>query len=356
VIRRRGREAEPRHEALAGLLLQHLGSETAWLEAIDALYAGRDRLIASARERLSEDDLLRLLSVLVIYLGRLGFETPERKERLFEAAQAMDVHVLPVHYGSPVPDTRALPGRLWEAPRSFGGALDLDVERQLAFLRSVSTHAPELATLEAEGISWDNLTISRTDASLYYCIVRELRPRRVIEVGGGHSTRVAASAAVQNGVTELVCIDPDPAPGLRELPGLARLVERPVQEADPGLFGGLGAGDILFVDGTHVVRVGSDVNYLLLEVVPALASGVLVHLHDVFTPWEYPEWWVREHQVFWSEQYLLEAFLLFNREFEVLCMTNQLGKDRPEAVRDALALPAGVAPGGSSAWLRRMVA
>lgn len=343
------------HEVLVELLAERLGSEAGWLEAIDALYTGRDTLIASARARLTEDDLLRLLSVLVIYLGRLGFETPERKERLFDLAQAMDVHVLPVHFGSPVPDTRSLPSRLWEGPRGFGGALDLNVEGQLAFLRQVSGHAFELAELEAEGFSWDNPTISRADAALYYCTIRELRPRTVIEVGGGHSTWIAARAAARNGATEVVCIDPDPPEALRGLAGLARVVGRPVQEADPGLFAGLGAGDVLFLDGTHVARIGSDVNYLLLDVIPALEDGVLVHVHDVFTPWEYPEWWIRGRQAFWTEQYLLEAFLLFNREFEVLCMTNQLGREHPEAVREALALPHDAAPGGSSAWLRRRV-
>jgi hypothetical protein len=344
------------HEALLELLAERLGSEAGWLEAIDALYAGRERLIERAREHLSEEDLLRFLSVLVIYLGRLGFETPERKERLFDLAQAMDVHVLPVHFGSPVPDTRSLPKRLWEAPRGLGGALDLDVGGQLAFLRRVSRHAGELGELEAEGFSWDNPAISRTDAALYYCTIRELRPALVIEVGGGHSTRVAASAAARNGATELVCVEPYPAEELRELRGLDRLLEQPVQDTEPSLFASLRAGDILFVDGTHVAKIGSDVNHLLLEVIPGLERGVVVHVHDVFTPWEYPEWWIRERQAFWTEQYLLEAFLLFNREFEVLCMTNQLGREHPELVREALALPAEAAAGGSSAWLRRKAA
>ena len=185
-------------------------------------------------------------------------------------------------------------------------------------------------------------------------MIRELRPAQVVEVGGGYSTMLAARASVANGATDLVCIEPEPRPELRRgLAGLSALIEKPVQEANLSLFEKLGSGDILFIDGTHVSRVASDVNYLFLEIVPRLARGVVLHVHDVFTPWEYPEHWIREQQIFWNEQYLLEAFLLFNREFEPLCFMNFLGRMAPEAFRDALGLSPGAPAGGSSAWLRR---
>lgn len=350
------------HQALAKLLTGQLESEASWKQAIDALFVGHPDLIARAEEHLEEEDILRLLSALVIYVGQIGFRTPARKARLFDLAQSMGVHVLPVHYSSPVPDTASLPDRLWAGPRDFAGAIDLNLDGQLEFLRRVSGWSGELADVpfEAEGrpgFFWNNSQLYRTDAAIYYAAIRELRPARVVEIGGGYSTLIAARAALANGETELVCIEPQPSEELRRgLPGLARLIERPVQEVDTALFSRLESGDLVFVDGSHVARVGSDVNHLVFEVVPRLAPGVVLHFHDVFTPREYPEQWIKERQIFWSEQYLLEAFLLFNREFEILCLTSYLGETHPDAVREALGLRAGTPAGGSSAWLRRRTA
>ena len=297
-----------------------------------------------------------------MYVGQIGFQTPERRARLFERAQGMGVHLLPVHYSSPVPDTRALPDRLWAGPRELGGAIDLNVPGQLEFLRRVSGWAGELADVPSEadgrhGFFWNNAQLYRTDATLYYSAIRAFRPATVIEIGGGYSTMIAARAAAANGTTELVCVEPEPSDELRRgFPGLSRLIELPVQAAGPELFSTLRPGDVLFVDGTHVAKTGSDVNFLFLEVMPTLPGGAFVHVHDVFTPWEYPEHWIKSQQQFWTEQYLLEAFLLFNPEFDILCLMNYLGETQPEAVRDALALPPEVPAGGCSAWLQRRAA
>jgi len=347
------------HQALAKLLTGQLESEASWKQAIDALFVVHPDLIARAEEHLEEEDIFRLLSTLVIYVGQIGFRTPARKARLFDLAQSMGVHILPVHYSSPVPDTRALPDRLWAGPRELGGAIDLNLPGQLEFLRRVSGWSGELADVpfEAEGrpgFFWNNTQLYRTDAALYYSTIRAFQPATVIEIGGGYSTMIAARAAAANGSTELVCVEPEPNDELRRgFPGLSRLIELPVQEAGAALLSTLGPGDVLFVDGSHVAKTGSDVSFLFLEVLPKLPGGTLVHVHDVFTPWEYPEHWIKAQQQFWTEQYLLEAFLLFNREFEILCLTHYLGETQPEAVRDSLALPADVPAGGCSAWLRR---
>lgn len=324
---------------------------------MELLHQARPDVIASAERHLNEEELLRLLTILVHYVGAMGFRTPERKAELFERAQTLGVHLLPVHYSSPIPDTRTLPAGFSAHPRDFAGALVLDLADQLELLRRLGRWAGELADVPeraASGFHWDNSQLFRNDASVYYGMIRELRPQRVIEVGGGYSTMLASRACAANGSTDLVCIEPTPRQELRDgLPHLSLLIERPVQDVDPGLFAELRAGDVLFVDGSHVSRVGSDVNHLLLSVLPRLARGVVVHVHDVFTPWEYPEHWIREQQIFWNEQYLLEAFLLFNRDFEPLCFMNFLGKSAPEAFREAMGLAPNAAPGGSSAWLRR---
>jgi hypothetical protein len=119
-------------------------------------------------------------------------------------------------------------------------------------------------------------------------MLREFAPRLVIEVGAGYSTMVAAAAAVADGATSVWAIEPFPREALRQgFPGLERLIASRLQEVDPAVFEALDANDVLFIDSTHVSRMDSDVNHLLLRIVPRLRRGVLVHIHDIHLPWEY---------------------------------------------------------------------
>jgi hypothetical protein len=155
-------------------------------------------------------------------------------------------------------------------------------------------------------------------------MVREYKPQRIIEIGGGSSTRVMAQAvrvnAEKHGVAcQFTTIEPYPDAALQKgIPGHTRLIPTTVQDAPRSLFDTLEAGDILFIDSSHVVTVGSDVVVELLEIVPRLRKGVLVHVHDIFTPAEYPREAVLNNLWFWAEQYMLEALLTSNREFKVL--------------------------------------
>ena len=140
---------------------------------------------------------------------------------------------------------------------------------------------------------------------------------------------------------------------LADLPGLAAVIARPVQEVDLALFERLEPADILFIDSTHVVRTGGDVPFLYLEVLPRLRPGVIVHLHDVFLPREYPQSWLTEHHLFWNEQYLLHAFLLFNAAFEVLFANQYIALRHQAALRDVFPHSPWWDRGGSF-WMRRM--
>jgi hypothetical protein len=118
------------------------------------------------------------------------------------------------------------------------------------------------------------------------------------------------------------------------------------------MFDALRADDVLFVDSTHTVKLGSDVNFVILEVLPRLHAGVLVHFHDIFLPWEYPRSWFTEMQYFWAEQYLLQAFLAFNAEFEVMIPGQAVAREYPERLcRVIPSFAEGASPG--SMWLRR---
>jgi hypothetical protein len=152
-----------------------------------------------------------------------------------------------------------------------------------------------------------------------------------------------------------VAIEPTPDAGLAEgLPGVTALIRKPVQAVERSLFERLGAGDILFIDSSHVARTGGDVPYLYLDILPRLRPGVLVHVHDIFFPHDYPREWVLDELRFWNEQYLLQAFLAFNSAYEVLFCSSYLGHRYPLAV-EAVFSKTRTAPAyyASSFWMRR---
>jgi len=255
-----------------------------------------------------------------------------------------------------VPTLPELSPTTW-APYDAAG-LDWRWDEQLSLLRRLSRWTDELADFPDDEphvggkYFYNNSAFGRTDASVYYAIIRELQPRHVLEVGGGYSTLLSTQAAIRNGSTVVDCIEPFPIPDLSgDLPGLGRLIERKVQEVPLEEFERLQAGDILFIDSSHVSRIGSDVNYLVLRVLPRLHDGVLVHIHDIFLPDEYPESWIRDLKLFWSEQYLVHAFLLFNSAFQVLLSNHKLGRDAPDKVVEAF--PHCQPPGGGSLWLMK---
>ena len=188
-------------------------------------------------------------------------------------------------------------------------------------------------------------------------MVRLLRPARVLELGSGYSTLVSAAACVVNAAggdpCELVACDPFPAVAAEGLPGLTRLERVAAQDLPLDRFRELAEGDILFVDTTHTVKLGSDVNFIVLEVLPELRPGVVVHFHDVFLPWEYPRYWVESLGLYWSEQYLLQAFLAMNPGYEVLCGLSGLARVRPRVLEElACSWRPGVSPGAF--WIRRV--
>jgi hypothetical protein len=190
------------------------------------------------------------------------------------------------------------------------------------------------------------------DALVGYCMVRHFQPRLIIEVGSGFSSLVLAQSAAKNRNSALICIDPFPRDFVRErLPGLQSLITKKVQDIDLEFFSQLQSGDILFIDSSHTVKIGGDVNYLFLEVIPRLKPGVIVHVHDIFLPFEYRRDWVLDELRFWNEQYLLQAFLTFNSQFEVLMANSYLNHYHQADIKAAFRnLPSGA---GGSLWMYR---
>jgi hypothetical protein len=278
--------------------------------------------------------------------------------RYFNFWEKHGFHVTPVHFYQPVPDTRALSDHLWALPSMMVG-VEMNEAAQLRLLRDVfprfRDEYNQLAltpTGRPHEFYLSNGAFEGTDALVLYCMMRHFKPKLMLEVGAGFSSRLAARAALRNGNTKLTCIEPYPDAVLRKgFLGLSSLITKRVQDVGLELFQTLGAGDILFIDSSHVVKCGGDVNYLILEVLPRLHPGVIVHLHDIFLPWEMPKSWIMEHHLFWTEQYLLQAFLTFNLEFEVLFANNYMGVKHRQEMRAAF--PTSQWWGGGSFWIRR---
>ena len=277
---------------------------------------------------------------------------------IFQLWERHGFHVTPVHFYQPIPDTRSLSETLWDRPSELVGinmndAMQLDLLRNhFPKFRNEYDRFPVKPTGEPGRFHFNNGLFDGTDALVAYCIIRHFQPRLIIEVGSGFSSLVAAEAIARNKSSALICIEPFPLDFLRQgFRGLHSLIEKKVEDMDLDFFSQLQSGDILFIDSSHTVKIGGDVNYLFLEVLPRLKPGVIVHVHDVFLPFDYRRDWVMDELRFWSEQYLLQAFLSFNSEFEVL-MANAYLADR--YMKDLNTTFAN-SPwwGGGSFWMRR---
>jgi hypothetical protein len=208
----------------------------------------------------------------------------------------------------------------------------------------------------------NNHLFDGTDALVAYCMVRHFQPQLIIEIGSGFSSLLLGEAATKNDSSTLICVEPFPKQFLKQgFPGLHRLIEKKVEDIDLEFFSQLHSGDVLFIDSSHTVKIGGDVNYLFLEVLPRLEPGVIVHVHDIFLPFDYRRDWVVDEFRFWTEQYLLQAFLTFNSEFEVLMANNYLAYEYLEDLKAAFpsleklqtTFSNSVRWGGGSFWMRR---
>jgi hypothetical protein len=182
-------------------------------------------------------------------------------------------------------------------------------------------------------------------------MVRHFQPRLIIEVGSGLSTRIASLATTRNGLGDIIVIDPYAKKEIADLPKVVQVLSRRVQDVDWHFFEQLNDGDILFIDTSHTVKCGGDVNYLCLEVLPRLRKGVLIHFHDIFLPREYPREWVMNKHRFWNEQYLLQALLMFSSGFDLVFMTSYMELHYREQVKGAF--PNSPEWGGGSCWIRK---
>jgi hypothetical protein len=258
------------------------------------------------------------------------------------------------HYYEPAFHPADLPGDPGK-DRPLPG-FDMKLPAQLALLQEiVEMKAPAPFTdrpISDLDFYYENENFKSGDACAWWSMILRFQPHCIIEVGSGFSTRIARRA-----IAELphdcrhICIEPYEQPWLERCG--AEVIRQPVEQVGPALFDQLGENDILFIDSSHIQRPGGDVLFEYLQILPRLKKGVLVHIHDIFTPRDYlPEWLLDENK-FWNEQYLLEAFLTLNEDFEVLLALNHLKHRHFDALEAAFPrLTADREPG--SFYIRRV--
>ncbi len=237
--------------------------------------------------------------------------------------------VPPGHFYSPivnVPEIREKENSIWNEEVSNVVGVNLEIEERLALLKKFSDYYLELPfkDTKSEGLRYyfENTFYSYTDAIILYSFIRHYKPKRIIELGSGFTSAVMLDVNelyFKNNI-DIRFIEPYPNRLLALMKegdnSDNKLITKNAQDVDLELFKTLEKGDILFVDSTHIVKTGSDVNYILFSILPILKKGVLIHFHDIFFLFEYPKKWVYGGHN-WNETYFLRAFLMYNNHFKI---------------------------------------
>lgn len=317
---------------------------------------------------MSVKDKLRDYLALALFFPAfpfLRFAGP-RRQHLHAVRGLLDrtgVAVLPYHYYEPIYKAEHI-FRDPDQPRAVAG-IDWNRDGQRELLAQF-TFGDALRSLEGRDhrgrtFRYDNGMFGPGDAEALYSMIRHVKPRGIVEIGCGQSTLVA-HFAIADAMAEdsryrcrQICFEPYENPWLNDLG--VEVFRKRIERADLDVFRSLSPGDIVFIDSSHVLRTMGDVEFEYLHILPILPKGVIVHVHDIFSPRDYPAEWLNEDRRLWNEQYLLEAFLSFNDRFEILCALNdQMCRGSPEltAAFPVLAERGAISPVGSF-WFRRKV-
>jgi hypothetical protein len=262
-----------------------------------------------------------LSAATLLVVRRIGFRYLKINRRVLAKVGVMPIRN---HYYEPLFDGRNL-SRPLSDDRNLPG-INLNAEEQVAILASFH-YTEELNKIPENYVDelsfhFNNGSYIDADAEYWYNLIRFKKPKNIIEIGSGHSTKMAQLAIKQNEKEDAaykckhICIEPYEMPWLEKL-GIT-IIRKKVEEMDIEFFKQLGPDDVLFIDSSHMIRPQGDVLFEFLEVLPVLNKGVIVHVHDIFTPKDYPKEWVLDEVIFWNEQYLLEAFLTSNNNWRIL--------------------------------------
>ncbi len=262
----------------------------------------------------------------------------------------LDCGFAPGHYYSPIPNLAEIEKN---ADSIFGSKelleIDLNTEKQTNLLEEFAIHYNSYL-YNAENVDSKNLRYKKegafykySDSVFLYCMMRNFKPKKIIEVGSGHSSAIMLDTNEMffENKTHLTFIEPYPEERLFKIlkesdKVFHTIIKEKVQSVKLNVFQTLAENDILFIDSTHISKIGSDVNYILFEILPTLKAGVLIHFHDIFYPFEMPKHWVVNRRWFWNENYLLHAFLMNNKNYEIVNFNTYLHKIKTDWFKEKM--------------------
>ncbi|MCC5835060.1 MAG: class I SAM-dependent methyltransferase [Opitutales bacterium] len=281
-------------------------------------------------------------------------------EHPIEEIQKAGWHFQRNDYYSPLNDIQFLRDNpdLWGRPLSAAG-IEWRLDDQLKVAEKFSRYVEELRDIPEESavagrFLWQNGMWNNMDAVVQYGLVRDVKPKRYVEIGCGWSSLLLRDALTKNDCeTEVTLIEPYPNPYIfPHLPAAWERVPSMLQKAPLEAFQKLEAGDVLFYDGSHCAKTASDVNTFFFNILPLVKPGVIIHLHDVFFPNDYPASWMIERGQTWNEQYLLQAFLMHNEAYRILICNSYLAHYKQAELQ---ALFRGIQPlTGGSFWMQKI--
>ena len=265
-----------------------------------------------------------LISPFMLFFRRFKAKRLPMSSKLFQFFGVWPIHR---HYFEPLFHDDDLRQPLDEIRNIH---IEFNDQSQLALAKEANFSHEILALNWSEtnetGFNIENDAFKSGDAEALYNLVRYFKPKTMVEVGSGHSTKVAQQALAKNAEeghnSRHVCIEPFEQPWLEKLG--PQIVRKKVEDTGDYIITSLSENDILFIDSSHVIRPQGDVLFEYLELIPRLNKGVIVHVHDIFTPRDYLRKWIIEEKLFWNEQYLLECLLMNTERYEVLFSLNYL--------------------------------
>jgi len=268
-----------------------------------------------------------LSSIWFLLIRRVGLHNMKISRGIF-----YKIGVLPVndHFYQPLINPHKHLYKSLRLDRSLPG-IDFNIDTQIKMLDSFNFNDElksfPLKKTNTNDFYYHNKSFESGDAEYLYNIIRSLKPKKIIEIGSGHSTKMMLNAINKNYEEdnmkcEITCIEPYMEHLLQGLN--INLIKERVEKVNIDLFNQLDKNDILFIDSSHIIRPQGDVLFEFNEILPTLKPGVLVHIHDIFTPKDYLDDWILNRHLMWNEQYLLENFLSFNQGFEIIGSLNYL--------------------------------